>query len=87
MKVIAGPGQVYVETIPEPTTTESGMLLPDSAKIKPCRGKVLSVQPGEWLQEGDQVLYQPYAGTEYEVNGKEMLLMSIKDILAKEVAE
>lgn len=85
MKVIAAPGQVYIELIPEPKQTDTGLLIPDSGKVKPCRGKVLSVQSGEWLQEGDQVLIQPYAGTEYEIDKVELLMVSIKDIIGKEV--
>jgi len=64
-----------------------GLLLPDTAKEKPQRGKVVAVgkggkdEPME-LKVGDQVLYGKYAGTELTVEGKDYLMMRQSDVLA-----
>ncbi|KXS42209.1 MULTISPECIES: co-chaperone GroES [unclassified Candidatus Frackibacter] len=73
-------------------TTESGIVLPDSAKEKPQEGKVVAVGEGKKLDsgerleldvsEGDKVVYGKYAGTEIEFDGEEYLVISEKDILA-----
>jgi len=72
--------------------TKSGIVLPDTAKEKPQEGQVLAVGPGRMLEdgkrepmdvkEGDRVLYAKYAGTEFKVDGEELLIISQKDILA-----
>ena len=72
--------------------TKSGIVLPDTAKEKPQEGNVLAVGPGRILddgkrepmdvKEGDKVLYAKYAGTEFKVDGEELLIVSQKDILA-----
>src|SRR5437870_11131911 len=74
--------------------TKSGIVLPDTAKEKPQEGKVLAVGPGDRhpdtgqripveLKEGDRVLFQKYAGTEFKLDDEELLILSEKDILAK----
>jgi chaperonin GroES len=72
--------------------TKSGIVLPDTAKEKPQEGEVIAVGPGGFDSEGkrtpmdvslgDKVLYAKYAGTEFKVEGEELLIVSQKDILA-----
>lgn len=64
-----------------------GIIIPDTAKEKPQRGKVVAVGQGTkdepmTLKEGDEVLYGKYAGTELENNGEKFLMMRQSDILA-----
>ena len=64
-----------------------GIIIPDTAKEKPLRGKVVAAGNGTKdeemiLKEGDTVLYGKYAGTEIDVDGKKMLMMRQSDILA-----
>lgn len=84
--------RVVVKPTPREEMTKSGIVLPDTAKEKPQEGKVLAVGPGRMLddgkrepmdvKEGDRVLYAKYAGTEFKVDGEELLIISQKDILA-----
>jgi len=72
--------------------TAGGILLPDTAKEKPKRGKVIAVGQGRLLEDGkraqlqvkkgDEVLFSSYAGTDITVGTKEMIIMSEDDILA-----
>ena len=72
--------------------TAGGIVLPDTAKNKPQRGKVLAVGPGKLndngqrtpleVTEGAEVLYAKYAGTEVKIDGEDLLIVSEKDILA-----
>jgi chaperonin GroES len=72
--------------------TKSGIVLPDTAKEKPQEGKVIAAGPGRLtdegarepmdVNEGDTVLYAKYAGTEFKIEGEELLIVSQKDILA-----
>ena len=72
--------------------TKSGIVLPDTAKEKPQEGSILAVGPGRVLDDGkreamdvkvgQKVLYGKYAGTEFKVDGDELLIVSQKDILA-----
>ena len=75
----------------EPTAAEektlSGIIIPDTAKEKPLRGKVLAVGQGTKddpmiLKAGDEVLYGKYAGTEIELKGTKYLIMRQSDVLA-----
>ena len=71
--------------------TATGILLPDTAKEKPTRGKVISVGPGKLddngkpmelgLRAGDTVYYGKYSGTEVEVNGEKFVILRESDIL------
>ncbi len=67
--------------------TASGIIIPDTAKEKPQRGKVIAI-PAEnkenpiTVKVGDQVLYGKYAGTEIKIDGNDYLIMSETDILA-----
>ena len=72
--------------------TKSGIVLPDTAKEKPQEGTIIAAGPGSILDDGkreamdvkvgDKVLYAKYAGTEFKVDGDELLIVSQKDILA-----
>lgn len=76
----------------EEETTESGIVLPESAKEEPQEGEVVAVGEGKKLDngerltmdvsEGDRVIYGKYAGTEIEFDGEEYLVISEKDVLA-----
>lgn len=83
---------VVVERIEVEETTPGGIVLPDTAKEKPKRGRVVSVGTGRRLKSGqvvplqvkpgDEVIFSPYAGDEFKVDGKEVLIMREEDILA-----
>ncbi|MDR4506587.1 MAG: co-chaperone GroES [Candidatus Scalindua sp.] len=85
--------RVVVEPLEAEEKTKGGIVLPDSAKEKPTKGKVIAIGDGKLLdngqraallvKKGDQVLYGKYAGTEITVNGKEYLIIKESDILAK----
>ena len=72
--------------------TKSGIVLPDTAKEKPQEGTIIAAGPGKVLDDGkretmdvkagDKVLYAKYAGTEFKIDGDELLIVSQKDILA-----
>ena len=79
--------RVLVKPVAAEEKTISGSIIPDSAKEKPLRGKVLAVGKGTKdeemvLKAGDQVLYGKYAGTELEYEGEKFLIMSQSDVLA-----
>jgi chaperonin GroES len=84
--------RVVVQPTPREEMTKSGIVLPDTAKEKPQEGKVLAVGPGRILDDGrrepmdvklgDTVLYAKYAGTEFKLDGEDLLIISGKDILA-----
>jgi chaperonin GroES len=87
--------RVVVEPLEAEEKTPGGILLPDTAKQKPQRGRVLAVGPGKLLDDGgrakvavakgDEVLYGRYAGTDIEVDRKEIKILRESDILAKVV--
>ena len=73
--------------------TASGLVIPDTAKEKPQQGTVLAVGPGRWsddegkhfpidIKVGDVVLYSKYGGTEISHGGKDLLILSSRDVLA-----
>lgn len=83
--------RVIVEVIEEDMTTASGIVLPDTAKEKPQRGRVLAVGEGRWedgkqvpvsVKEGDEVLYSKYGGTDVKLDGNDYLILRESDILA-----
>ncbi|MBN2446747.1 MAG: co-chaperone GroES [Phycisphaerae bacterium] len=84
--------KVLIKRMDAEEVTAGGIVLPDSAKEKPKRGKVLSVGDGKLLDSGkrqalqvkagDEVLFTSYAGTEVKVSGEEMIIMDESDILA-----
>ncbi|HJW50242.1 MAG TPA: co-chaperone GroES [Candidatus Limnocylindria bacterium] len=85
--------RVVIKALDREETTKSGIFLPDTAKEKPMEGRVLAVGPGDRdedgkrvpveLKEGERVLYQKYAGTEFKLDGEEYLILSEKDVLAR----
>jgi chaperonin GroES len=85
--------RLIVKAIEEEETTASGIVLPDTAKEKPQRGKVLAVGDGKVnddgsrspldVSEGDEVLYSKYGGTEVQVEGDDLLVLRESDVLAK----
>ena len=75
-------------------TTASGLVIPDTAKEKPQQGEVLAVGPGRRadstgelipldVQVGDKVVYSKYGGTEFTVDGEDLLILTSRDVLAK----
>jgi chaperonin GroES len=79
--------RVLVEPIEAETKTASGIIIPDNAKEKPQKGKVMAVGKGTkenptTVKVGNTVLYGKYSGTELKFKGKDYLIMSEKDILA-----
>jgi chaperonin GroES len=86
--------RLIVKAIEEEQTTASGLVLPDTAKEKPQRGKVLAAGDGRWDEDGekripldvaagDTVLYSKYGGTEIKVDGEDLLVLRESDVLAK----
>jgi chaperonin GroES len=92
MKIRPLADKVLVERIEAESKTAGGIVLPDTAKEKPQRGKVVSVGEGKilddgtrrqmQLKKGDLVLFTSYAGTEVKVDSKEYLIMDESDIMA-----
>jgi len=84
--------RVVVHPIAREEMTKSGIVLPDTAKEKPQEGSILAIGPGRTLDDGtreamdikvgQKVLYAKYAGTEFKVDGEDLLIVSQKDILA-----
>jgi chaperonin GroES len=86
--------RLIVKASEEEEMTASGIVLPDTAKEKPQKGKVVAVGEGNWdedgekripldVSEGDEVLYSKYGGTEITVEGDELLVLRESDVLAK----
>jgi len=92
MKIRPLADRVLVERLEAETRTAGGIVLPDSAKEKPQKGKIISVGKGKVLDDGtlkkiqvkkgDKVLFTSYAGTEVKVSGKEYLIMEESSIMA-----
>ncbi|MDE5875405.1 MAG: co-chaperone GroES [Muribaculaceae bacterium] len=79
--------RVLVLPTPAEEVTMSGIIIPDSAKEKSLRGKVVAVGAGTKdepmvLKEGDEVLYGKYAGSEFEFEGTKYIIMRQNDVLA-----
>ncbi len=79
--------RVLVEQMAAETKTASGIIIPDNAKEKPQKGKVVAVGSGTkdekmTVSVGDTVLYGKYAGTELKFEGQDYLIMRESDILA-----
>jgi chaperonin GroES len=85
--------RVVVEPLEAEEKTSGGILLPDTAKEKPQRGRVVAVGPGKLQDDGkrlavevavgDEVLYGRYAGNEIKINNKDVKIMRESDLLAK----
>jgi chaperonin GroES len=87
--------RIVVEPLEAEEVTAGGIVLPDSAKEKPQRGTVVAVGPGPQLDSGergelsvavsDEVIYGKYAGSDIEVDGREVKILRESDVLAKVV--
>jgi chaperonin GroES len=92
MKIRPLADKVLVERIEAENKTAGGIVLPDTAKEKPQRGKIISVGEGKLLEDGsrgqmqvkkgDEVLFTSYAGNEIKLDGKEYIIMDETDIMA-----
>jgi chaperonin GroES len=88
--------RVVVKPVEAEERTAGGIVLPDTAKEKPQRGKVVSIGPGKLLENGsrgtlsvaigDEVIYGKYSGTDIELEGDEVKILRETDILAKVLA-
>jgi chaperonin GroES len=86
---------LIVRAVEEEATTASGIVLPDTAKEKPLKGKVLAAGDGKLdddgrrlpldVAAGDEVVYSKYGGTEIVVEGEDLLVLRESDVLAKVV--
>ncbi len=84
--------RIILEPAPKEEKSSGGILLPDSAKEKPQKGKVIAAGPGKMLENGklspmdarvgDTVLYGKYSGTEVTLDGKEYTILRQEDVLA-----
>ena len=89
--------RLIVEVLEEEEQTISGIVLPDTAKEKPQRGRVLAVGPGARDEDGeyikmdvevdDEVIFSKYGGTEIKLGGEDVLILRESDILAKVVGD
>jgi chaperonin GroES len=89
--------RLIVEVLEEEETTVGGIVLPDTAKEKPQRGRVLAVGPGARddngehvpmdLEEGDEIIFSKYGGTEIKLGTDEVLILRESDVLAKVVGD
>jgi chaperonin GroES len=87
--------RIIVEILDEEETTISGIVLPDTAKEKPQRGKILAVGPGARdeggdyikmdVEVGDEIIFSKYGGTEIKVGSDDVLILRESDVLAKVV--
>jgi chaperonin GroES len=92
MKIRPLSDKVLVERVEAEAKTAGGIVLPDTAKEKPQKGKIVGVGEGKLLEDGtrrpvqvkkgDLVLFTSYAGTEIKVDSKEYLIMDETDIMA-----
>jgi chaperonin GroES len=87
--------RIIVEILDDEETTVSGIVLPDTAKEKPQRGKILAVGPGARdedgdyikmdVEVGDEIIFSKYGGTEIKVGSDDVLILRESDVLAKVV--
>ncbi|MDA0663639.1 MAG: co-chaperone GroES [Proteobacteria bacterium] len=83
--------RVLVQPLEAETKTAGGIIIPDTAQEKPQEGKVIAVGPGKRnedgklmppdVKKGDRVLYGKWSGTEVQIDGKQMMIMSESDIM------
>jgi chaperonin GroES len=89
--------RLIVEVLEEEEVTISGIVLPDTAREKPQRGKVLAVGPGSRDEDGnhikmdvevdDEIIFSKYGGTEIKLGTDEILILRESDVLAKVVGD
>ncbi len=92
-KIVPLGDRVVIKPPPKEEVSRGGIVLPDTAKEKPQEGKIIAVGPGRLTEDGkriamevkkgDKVIYSKYAGTEFKLNGEELIIMREGDILAK----
>ena len=92
MKIQPLADKVLIQRVEAESVTAGGIVLPDTAKEKPQRGKIVNIGTGKLLDDGsrakfqvkkgDSVLFTSYAGTEVSIDGKEYMIMSESDIMA-----
>jgi chaperonin GroES len=84
--------RIVVEVVEEEQTTASGIVLPDTAKEKPQRGRVLAVGKGRYedgklipldVAVDDEIVFSKYGGTEITLEGEDVLILRESDVLAK----
>jgi chaperonin GroES len=86
--------RIIVEVLEEEQTTVSGIVLPDTAKEKPQRGRVVAAGPGNYNEDGDDripldlvagdtIIFSKYGGTEVKLGSDEYLILRESDVLAK----
>jgi chaperonin GroES len=85
--------RLIVEVLDEEETTIGGIVLPDTAREKPQRGKILAIGPGSRndkgelvpldVAEGDEIVFSKYGGTEIKVGLEDLLILRESDVLAK----
>ncbi len=93
MKISPLDDRIVVKPLEAEEKTAGGIVLPDTAKEKPQKGKVIAVGAGKLLEDGkraplsvkkgDIILYAKYGGTEIKVEGNDLLIMRESDVLAK----
>jgi chaperonin GroES len=92
MKLVPLEDRVIVKIIEQDQVTPTGIVLPDTAKEKPSKGRVVAVGPGKYsdkgdlipmpVKEGDLVVFAKYAGTELKLDGEEYLVLrGLTDII------
>ena len=84
--------RLVVEHVEQAEKSAGGVFLPDTAKEKPQEGKVMAIGTGRTLDNGtklpmdvkvgDRIIYSKYSGSEVKIDGKELLIISEKDVLA-----
>jgi chaperonin GroES len=86
--------RVVVKALDEEDVTAAGIVLPETAKERPHRGRVLAVGQGRYedgkripldVREGDEIVFSKYGATEVKLDGEEVLILAERDILAKVV--
>jgi len=89
-----GDDRVLVKPAPAEAKTAGGIIIPDTAKEKPQKGKIVAVGKGKYAEqtgtlipiqwkEGDTVMYGKYGGTEISIDGEDYLIMRASDVLLK----
>jgi chaperonin GroES len=83
--------RVAVRRVEEEAKTKGGIIIPDTAKEKPQEGEVIAVGPGAWdedgkripmdVQVGERVLFGKWSGSEVKIDGDDILIMKVSDIL------
>lgn len=93
-KIVPTADHIVVEAVAEELTSQSGIIIPDTAsKERPMKGRVLAVGPGKLLENGKRlkmdvevgevVLFTKYGPTEVKVDGKEVLILTMSDVMGK----